>query len=79
METEEIGGNSVTVWYVQKLYRGDECKYYVLPYDLLQTVKYTMKMESGIKQTLKFLVNSRLRENSAEKLCDKKNHRLQQS
>lgn len=37
METEEIGGNSVTVWYVQKLYRGDECKYYVLPYDLLQT------------------------------------------
>ena len=37
METEEIGGNSVTAWHVQKLYRGDECKYYVLPYDLLQT------------------------------------------
>lgn len=38
METEEIGGNSVTAWHVQKLYRGDECKYYVLPYDLLQTI-----------------------------------------
>ena len=37
METEENGGNSVTAWHVQKLYRGDECKYYVLPYDLLQT------------------------------------------
>ena len=38
METEEIGGNSVTAWHVQKLYCGDECKYYVLPYDLLQTI-----------------------------------------
>ncbi len=38
METEENGGNSVTAWHVQKLYRGDECKYYVLPYDLLQTI-----------------------------------------
>ena len=69
----------MTAWHVQKLYCGDEYRFYVLPYDLLQTVKYTMKIESGIKQTLKFLVNSRLRENSAEKLCDKKNHRLQQS
>ena len=38
METEENGGNSVTAWHVQKLYRGDECKHYVLPYDLLQTI-----------------------------------------
>ena len=38
METEENGGNSVTAWHVQKLYSGDECKYYVLPYDLLQTI-----------------------------------------
>ncbi len=38
METEENGENSVTAWHVQKLYRGDECKYYVLPYDLLQTI-----------------------------------------
>ncbi|MCI6120430.1 hypothetical protein ACTNB0_16390 [Lachnospiraceae bacterium HCP28S3_F9] len=28
----------MTAWHVQKLYRGDECKYYVLPYDLLQTI-----------------------------------------
>ena len=35
---QENGGNSVTAWHVQKLYRGDECKYYVLPYDLLQTI-----------------------------------------
>ena len=28
----------MTAWHVQKLYHGDECKYYVLPYDLLQTI-----------------------------------------
>ena len=50
----------------RKLYRGDECKYYVLPYDLLQTIKDTIKMESGIRQTMKFLVNSRLTADEAE-------------
>ena len=75
METEENGENSVTAWHVQKLYRGDECKYYVLPYDLLQTIKNTTKMESGIRQTMKFLVNSRLTEDTAKKLCAKKNRK----
>lgn len=63
----------MTVWYVQKLYYGDECQYYVLPYNLLQTVKITMKMANGIRQTIKFLWNSRLREASANLFCAKKN------
>ena len=63
----------MTAWHVQKLYCGDEYKYYVFPYDLLQTVKDTMKMENGIKHMIKFLVNSRLKESSAVVLCDKKN------
>ena len=74
METEK-GGNGMTAWHVQKLYSGDECKYYVLPYDLLQTIKGTIKMESGIRQTMKFLVNSRLTEDAARKLCAKKNRK----
>lgn len=66
----------MTVWYVQKLYHDDGCQYDVLPYDLWQTVKITMKMENGIKQTIKFLMNSRLREKSAMLFCEKKNHLL---
>ena len=65
----------MTAWHVQKLYHGDECQYYVLPYDLLQTIKGTIKMERGIRQTMKFFVNSRLTEDAAKKLCDKKNRK----
>jgi len=59
----------------RKLYCGDECKYYVLPYDLLQTIKDTIKMESGIRQTMKFLVNSRLTADEAKRLCAKTNRK----
>ena len=65
----------MTAWHVQKLYCGDEYRFYVLPYDLLQTIKNTTKMESGIRQTMKFLVNSRLTEDTAKKLCAKKNRK----
>ena len=55
--------------------QGNECKYYVLPYDLLQTIKDTIKMESGIRQTMKFLVNSRLTADEAKRLCAKTNRK----
>ena len=63
----------MTVWHVQRLYCGDEPYYCVLPYNLKGTVEVTMQMEKGLIQTMKFLINSRLTEKTAEKLCKKKN------
>ena len=66
----------MTIWHVQKLYRETGSYYEVLPYALFSTVKNTLKMKEGIKQTVKFLVNSRLSEKSAEMLADRKNLQL---
>lgn len=66
----------MTIWYVQKLYRETSAYYEVLPYALFSTVKDTLKMKDGIQQTIKFLVNSRLSEKSAEMLADRKNLQL---
>lgn len=62
----------MTIWYVQKIYTDDGVMFEVLPYNLLTTVKYVLKMENGIVQTVKFLVNSRLSEKSAERLAKKR-------
>ena len=63
----------MTIWHVQKLYKDTGAYYEVLPYTLFSTLKYTLKMRNGIQQTVKFLVNSRLSEKSAEMLAYKKN------
>ena len=60
----------MTIWHVQKSY------YEVMPYALISTVKDTLKMQNGIKQIVKFLVNSRLSEKSAVRLADRKNLQL---
>ena len=66
----------MTIWHVQKLYKDTGAYYEVLPYALFSTVKDTLKMEDGIKQTVKFLVSSRLSQRSAETLADRKNLQL---
>ena len=66
----------VTIWHVQKLYKDAGAYYMVLPYAFFSTVKGTLKMKAGIKQTVKFLVNNRLSEKSAEMLADRKNLQL---
>lgn len=66
----------MTIWHVQKLYKETGAYYDILPYALFSTVTDTLKMKSGIKQTAKFLVNSRLSEKSAEMLADRKNLQL---
>ncbi len=63
----------MTIWHVQKLYRETGGYYEVLPYALFSTLKYTLKMKNGIKQTVKFLMNSRFSEKSATMLAEKKN------
>ena len=63
----------MTIWYVKKLYTSDGCSYKVLPYDLVGTMKGTMKMKNGIRQMLKFLSDSRMTEKAAYSLCEKKN------
>ena len=62
----------MTIWHVLKLYRDEEILFEVLPYDLFSTIKYTLKMENGITQTVRFLTNSRLSEQSAKRIADKK-------
>ena len=66
----------MTIWHVQKLYTDTGAYYEVLPYALVSTVKDTLRMKDGIKQTVKFLVNSRLSEKSAVRLADRKNLQL---
>lgn len=63
----------MTIWHVKKLYTSDGCSYKVLQYDLVGTMKSTMKMKNGIHQMLKFLSDSRLTEKAAYSLCEKKN------
>ena len=62
----------MTIWHVQKLYKETGGYYDVLPYNLFESVKYTSQMQNGIRQTIKFLLNSRLSEKSARVLSDKK-------
>lgn len=66
----------MTIWHVQKLYKDTGAYYEVLPYALLSTVEDTLKMQNGIKQIVKFLINSRLTEKSAVKLANRKNSQL---
>ena len=56
----------MTVWHVQKLYISDSISYEVLPYDIVGTMKVTLKMKNGIRQMIKFLADSRLTERAAE-------------
>lgn len=63
----------MTIWHVQKLYTSEGCTYQVLPYDFVGTMKVTLKMKNGIRQTTKFLLNSRLTEAGALAICIKKN------
>ena len=63
----------MTIWHVQKLYNDTGAYYEVLPYALLSTMKGTLKMKNGVKQTVKFLVDSRLLKKSAVMLADRKN------
>ena len=68
--------DKMTIWHVQKLYKDTGAYYEVLPYALISTLEDTLKMQKGIKQTVKFLVNSRLSEKSAIRLADRKNLQL---
>lgn len=61
------------IWHVQRLYTSEGCIHVVLPYDLRGTLKGTLKMKKGIRQMVKFMLNSRLTEKSAYLLCKKKN------
>lgn len=68
--------DKMTIWHVQKLYKDTGAYYEVLPYALVSTLEDTLKMQNGIKQTVKFLVNSCLSEKSAIRLADRKNLQL---
>ena len=61
------------IWHVQKLYTSEGCIYQALPYDFVETIKVTLKMKNGIRKIMKFLLDSRLTENKAKKLANKKN------
>lgn len=63
----------MVIWHVQRLYTSKGCIYAVLPYDLRGSLKGTLKMKKGIRQMVKFMLNSRLTEESACSLCKKKN------
>lgn len=65
----------MAIWYVQKLYTSEGCFYEALSYDFVGTIKVTLKMKNGIWQMIKFLLDSRLTENEARKLANKKNNR----
>lgn len=65
----------MTLWNVQKLYIEDEPKFAVLPYQY--NFRESMKLENSYKATIKFLWSSRLSERAADKLCRKKNKKLQ--
>lgn len=62
----------MTLWHVQKLYKDEDPKYVVLPYDFWGS----MKLKKNFRSTIKFLWISRLIEISAEKLCEEKNKKL---
>lgn len=63
----------MTIWHVQKIYTSEGCTYQVLPYDFVGRMKVTLKMKNGIRKIMKFLLDSRLTENKAKKLANKKN------
>ena len=73
---EEVNKGNMTIWHVQKLYTSAGTTYEVLSYDLLATIQYTLKMEKGIRQAMKFLANSCLTEKGAYLLLEKKNNGL---
>lgn len=66
-------GGVMTLWHVQKIYIEDNPKFVVLPYSFGKN----LKIENSYKATIKFLWNSRLSEAEADKLCEKKNKKIQ--
>lgn len=62
----------MTIWHVQKIYISDSISYNVIPYDFWETTKNTLKMKNGICQMMKLLSDSRLTEQEADLLCEKK-------
>lgn len=66
-------GGVMTLWHVQKIYIEDSPKFVVLPYYFGEN----LKIENSYKATIKFLWNSRLSEAEADKLCEKKNKKIQ--
>jgi hypothetical protein len=66
----------MTIWHVQKLYTSEGVLYQVLPYDFAGTMKVTLKMKNGIRQLIKFLLDSRPTEKEAHLLCKKMNAQL---
>lgn len=68
-------GRVMTLWNVQKLYIEDKPKFAVLPYQY--NFRKNMKLENSYKATIQFLWSSRLSERAADKLCIKKNKKLQ--
>ncbi len=67
---------SMTIWHVQKLYTSDGNSYQVLPYDFFTAIKNMLKMKNGLRQMIKFMVDSRWTEKTACKLCKKKNSQI---
>jgi len=63
----------MVIWHVQRLYTSKGCVFAVLPYDFRGTIKGTLKMKRGIRQLLKFMLDSRLTVKSVYSLCKKKN------
>lgn len=66
-------GGVITLWHVQKIYIENNPKFVVLPYYFGRI----LKIENSYKATVKFLWNSRLKEVEADKLCEKKNKKMQ--
>ena len=63
----------MTVWHIQKLHTNDGIFYEAIPYELFSMMRFTLKMKNGIKQVVKFLVNSRWSEKNAKTVCARKN------
>ena len=63
----------MTIWHIQKIHTDDKNFYEVIPYDLFSMMRFTLKMKNGIKQLVKFLVNSRWSEKKAQTVCTRKN------
>lgn len=68
-------GRVMILWHVQKLYIEDGSKFAVIPYQY--NFMENIKLESSYKATIRFLWSSRLSERAADKLCIKKNKKLQ--
>ena len=65
----------MTIWHVMKTYNEKGVYYQTIPYDV-RVIYNLLRLKEGLRQSIRFLWNSRWTEERANRLLEKKEYKL---